>query len=183
MTFAGDEFEGEGRGKIAEQQLTKNKLPWLVIDKDQAFKGHFAGWLPIFDYAYGPCISHFLENPGAETCKLAPLSNSDVRSVVAIAQVADADKKIIETAAPLVGKKYVAYPLEAFMRHYEYVSPSQRHTMVSITTFDETVESHNGIQCAHRTRETCSKLVRWSDHTVLEFDPAKGDLRAWWFEQ
>ena len=180
MLFEGDEFEAGERGKIAKEQLAKNNLASLIIDKPEAFKGHFAGWLPIFDFAYGPCIQAFLDNPKAETCQLAPLSNSDVRSIVRIAQVAGADGKAIATAAPLVGRKFVAYPLGAYMRHYDYVSATKRHTMVSITEFDEGVESRDGIQCS---RKICSKLVRWSDHDILEFDPEKGDLRAWWFEQ
>jgi dienelactone hydrolase len=180
MLFAGDEFEDGDRGKIAKEQFAKNKIALLTVDKPQAFTGHFAGWLPIFDYAYGPCIQSFLDAPKAQDCALAPLSNTDVRSIFRIGQVAGADDKLITSAAPLLGKKFVAYPIGAYMRHYDYVAADKRHTMVSITVFDEAVDFHDKQQCA---RKTCSKLVRWSDRDILEFDPDKGSLRAWWFEQ
>ena len=109
--FAEDRFEPDGRGNSAEKQLSKNKVAHLIVNRDPAFKGHLAGWLPIFDFAYGNCIRSFIEHPGPTECNLPPLSNSDVRSIVSAKQVIDIDDKNVASAQPLVGKKFAIYPL------------------------------------------------------------------------
>ena len=58
--FADDDYDPGGRGKLVEQQVRTRQLAHLLIDNPPGLKGHGAGWLPMFDFAYGACIETFL---------------------------------------------------------------------------------------------------------------------------
>jgi hypothetical protein len=172
------------RGKIAEAHFTQANIPHLVIAKPPGFSGHYAAWLPIFDYAYGACIIAFLDRPAADTpaapCAPPPLANDDFRSIVALKQVAGADQKRIVSDAPLLGKKFVAYTLyDVDNKHFDYVAPGERVTMLSDGEIRERVAFRDGLQCIGKT---CSILVRWSESEILEFEPKSGAVKAWWIE-
>jgi pimeloyl-ACP methyl ester carboxylesterase len=169
------------RGRIAEQYFTQANIPNLDITKPPGFFGHYADWLPIFDYGYGACLRAFLDNPAAKAaCAPPPLVNTDFRSIVEMKQLADASARRIAAATPLVGRRFVAYTLEDMdNKHFDYVSPAERVTMESDHVAREQVAFRNGQQCIV---QVCSILLRWSDHEILEFDPRSGSIKAWWTE-
>jgi hypothetical protein len=169
------------RGQIAEQYFAQARIPHLVIAKPPGFFGHYAGWLPVFDYAYGACVRAFLANPTASpTCAPPPLVNTDFRSITSLTQIPDAAGKRIVSAAPLVGRRFVAYTLQNVdNKHFDYVAPDQRVTMLSDQEVHEQVAFRDGRQCAG---QTCGVLEQWSDHEILEFDPESGGIKAWWTE-
>lgn len=169
------------RGRIADQYFAQANIPHLDITKPPGFFGHYAAWLPIFDYAYGACLRAFLDNPTATVaCAPPKLVNTDFRSIASMTQVADLAGKRIDQATPLVGRQFVAYTLQDMdNKHFDYVSPTERVTMQSDQEMREPVAFRDGQHCAG---QVCSVLVRWSDHEVLEFDPLSGGIRAWWTE-
>jgi hypothetical protein len=167
------------RGQIAEKNFTQANVPHLVIAKPPGFSGHFAGWLPFFDFVYGKCIARFLENQNSDTCPLPPISNGDFRSILNLKQVTDADKKRITSAETLVGKKFDIYENNDFNRRYDYISPNQRIDMQAASDARESFLFRAGLLCSGNN---CSTLIRWSDHEILEFDAKAGDLKAWWIE-
>ena len=167
------------RGQIAEQYFGGAHIPHLVITKPPGFFGHYAGWLPIFDYAYGGCMRAFLANPAAATsCAPPALANTDFRSIANLKQVAQPHR--IVSADSLLGRKFVVYTLKDIDNKYiEYVSSAERVTMLSDNVLREPIAFHDGQQCI---AQGCGVLLRWSDHEVLEFDPATGATKAWWIE-
>lgn len=153
-------------------------LPFI---KPPGFTGHLAGWLPIFDYAFGKCIAAFIENPSSSPCTPPPLSNADFRSIVDIQQVAEAGSRGITSAESLVGKKFLAYTLSASVtQHYEYVSATQRKHMQGTGTTSEGVSFRKELHCVG---SQCSKLLKWNDGQLLEFDAKGGRLVGWWVER
>ena len=110
---------------------------------------------------------------------LPPLSDADFRSILDITQVADADKKRIASAEPLVGKKFDVYIIGEFTRQYDYVSASERTKLIADAFSRERFSFRDGLLCAE---SKCTSLIRWSDSELLEFDPKSGDLIAWWIE-
>ena len=114
------------RGAIAEKHFAHIGSPNLVIVRPPGFSGQMAGYLPFFDHAFGQCIAEFLDNPATRPCPLPPIANDDFRSILDLKQVADADKKRVESGEDLVGKKFGVYALDAVLRRYNYVSTTQR---------------------------------------------------------
>jgi hypothetical protein len=167
------------RGQIAEKHFTQANVPHLVIAKPPGFFGHFAGWLPFFDYAYGRCIAKFLENPNSNACPLSPIANDDFRSILNLRQIVDADKRRITSADTLVGKKIDAYENRRISRQNDYISSSQRTDLQPVSEVRETYSFRDGLLCAEGE---CSTLIRWSEREILEFEPKTGDLKAWWIE-
>jgi pimeloyl-ACP methyl ester carboxylesterase len=172
------------RGEIAEKHFAQDNVPHLLIVKPPGFSGHFAGWLPFFDYAFGNCIGNFLQAPGPAACALPPISNADFRSILGLKQIADADNRRIASAAPLVGKKFAVYENDTggniqFNRQYDFISPVQRDTMQPLQEGLESYVFRGGLLCA---ADNCTALIRWSEREILEFDPKTGNLRAWWIE-
>jgi pimeloyl-ACP methyl ester carboxylesterase len=167
------------RGQIAEKHFTQVNVAHLVITKPPGFFGHFAGWLPFFDYAYGKCIAKFLENPNSNACPLSPIAKDDFRSILNLKQITDADKRRITSADTLVSKKIDVYENNRISRQYDYVSSSQRTDLQPVSEVRETYSFKDGLLCA--TGE-CSTLIRWSEREILEFEPKTGDLKAWWIE-
>jgi pimeloyl-ACP methyl ester carboxylesterase len=167
------------RGQIAEKYFTQANVPHLVIAKPPGFTGHFAGWLPFFDFAYGKCIESFLELPKTEACPLPRISRDDFRSILNLKQVTDADKRRITSAETLVNKKFDAYENDDFNRQYDYISSSQRTNMQAVSDTRESFSFRDGLLC---TGSKCSTLIRWSEQEILEFDAKAGDLKAWWIE-
>jgi pimeloyl-ACP methyl ester carboxylesterase len=168
------------RGEIAERHFTLANVPHLIIAKPPGFSGHLAGWLPIFDYRYGTCIQAFLENPNSDACPPRRIASDDFRSIIDIRQVVEANRKSISSAQELAGKNFVAFTMaDVVNKYYRYVSPGQRVTMVGNNEASEDFTVRDGLHCVGTT---CSRLVRWSDGYLLEFDQNTGRLNAWWVE-
>ena len=168
-----------GRADIAGKYFTKAKVPYVIIAKPAGFKGHLAGWLPIFDYRYGshPVIP---ENPKSGACQVSPIAKYDFRSITDVRLVAEADKKAVSSAEGLAGNilSSIAWSISV-SKYYRYVSPKQRMAMVGKNEIPEDFTFRDGLHCAG---SACSRLVRWSDGYMLEFDPKTGNLDAWWIE-
>jgi predicted alpha/beta-hydrolase family hydrolase len=180
LVFSRDEYNLGELGKIAEKQFAKLNVPHLIIDQPAGFLGHFAGYLPIFDYVYGACIQPFLDSPSTQACRLPPLSNDDFRSILDIKQVHDVDERRIKSLTPLVGKAFTVYRLADLNGHYQFVSESE---LVS-----RGPGGQRRLQISFRDRmvclgSTCRLIVAWSKEQFLEFDPRNGALKAWWVEE
>ena len=167
------------RGEIAKKHFTDVNVPHLIIAKPPGFSGHLAAWLPVFDYGYGKCVQSFLENPRSGACRAVPLTRFDFRSIVSISQMAALDKRLV-SADTLAGKKFAAYTMSDLAnKYYRYTAPGKRMVTEGGGERPQDVTFHDGLHCADKT---CSRLVRWSDGYILEFDPKTGDLDAWWVE-
>jgi pimeloyl-ACP methyl ester carboxylesterase len=168
------------RGAMAEKHFAQAEVASFILAKPPGFTGHYAAWLPVFDYAYGRCIEAFIESPAPKACVPPGLSSRDFRSIVDLKQVADAESKAITSAEPLVGKKFVVYALaEIVTHHYEYVTKVQRKHSGNKGTQSESVTFRGGQHCAGGR---CAKLLEWSKGHVLEFEAETGKLLAWWVE-
>ena len=177
MEIDQDDHEPGGRSEVASTLLQQQNVPHLVIDKPAGFGGHFGGSLPVFDFAFGRCIQGFLDSAKAATCWPPPLSNEDFRSVVNIRQVADAEQKLVASGTSFAGRKFAAYDLDEVFQHFDYVTPVQRELLTVYVRKREAISFRNGLHCVAKA---CTKLVRWSDSEMLQFDPASGNLKAWW---
>jgi hypothetical protein len=170
------------RGRIAEKHFADAKVPHLILAKPPGFTGHNSAALPVFDYAYGGCIQSFIENPNSDACVVPPLSNSDFRSLVSIDQIANADERQIRSAQALVGKKFVAYAITAnvnMAQHYSYDSATQRKHVEFASHKEEAVSFRDSSHCV---AGMCSRLIKWDEGYVLEFNAKSGKLNAWWVE-
>jgi pimeloyl-ACP methyl ester carboxylesterase len=180
-TFAGDKWDPGNLATLVRSHYQSLSRPDFVIDKPGGFVGHFSGWLPVYDYAFGQCIEAFLEQPQALACRPRPLSNDDFRSIVKLSQVADAGSRRISSAQPLIGKKFVAfnlaYPKRPYHYLYNYETAGERSTMSPFAETSEAVSFRDGQHCV---AGTCTLLIQWSQRQILEFDPSSGNLRAWW---
>jgi dienelactone hydrolase len=176
LFMGSDPFEIGGRGAMANQA----RAPHVVIDQPPGFTGHYAGWLPVFDFGYGDCIRRLLTTGAAGACAPPPLSNSDFRSIASLSQIGDPGARRIASPAPLAGHVFFAYTLQdRDNKQMTYdASGATRTTLVSAGANREAVAFQNGQQCAG---QTCTILVQWAPGQILEFDPA-GPLRAWWIE-
>jgi pimeloyl-ACP methyl ester carboxylesterase len=181
FNFPNDPFfepDAIARGAIAEKHFEDSHLARLVIAAPPGFTGHYAGWLPFFDFAFGKCIGAFLDQPNSKPCRLPPIANDDFRSILEMKQVPDAQSRRIASSDPLVGRKFAAYTLnDEDFKHFDFVSARERATLESQKEFREPIEFRNGELCASGR---CSILVRWSDNEILEFDPGSGKLKALW---
>jgi hypothetical protein len=150
----------------------------LLIAGPPGFFGHYADWLPFFDFAYGKCIAAFLDTPTNEPCRLPAIADTDFRSILSLRQVPDANSRRIASSAPLVGRKFAAYVLrdEDFKR-YDFISAGERVTLLSQREFREPIEFHDGQICAS---QQCHTLIQWSETELLEFESETGELKAWW---
>lgn len=171
--------DAAARGRIANGHFASARIPHLLIVNPPGFVGHYAAFLPVFDFAYGRCIAAFLERPATLPCPTPALANDDFRSILALNQLAGADTKRISAVAPLVGKRFVTYSLGPDNRRFDYVATDRRTVMETTRQSSETIAFRNGMQCAG---EACSVLERWSERELLEFDPTSGRLAAWWIE-
>jgi pimeloyl-ACP methyl ester carboxylesterase len=169
------------RGAITAKYFKEANVPGIVIAKPPGFFGHFAAWLPVFDYAYGRCIRAFIDNSTSEACTTPELTNDDFRSIVDIIQVADGESKVIKSAEPLVGRKFVAYTLTSRVaRRYDYISPTKRQHVGRGDVQNESVSFAKDLHCA---ASQCTRLVKWTDREFLEFDAESGKIFGWWIEQ
>jgi pimeloyl-ACP methyl ester carboxylesterase len=179
MFYPDDDEDPAGRSDVARKVFADNKLANLLIDHPAGFAGHFAGWLPLFDYEFGRCIQSFLDNLKTDVCNLSPLDNDDFRSILSLHKIADADGKRITTADMLVGKKFAAYMLGVPFRDWEFVSTTKRHGTRAPLEFDEDFAFRDGKLCV---KDDCYVLVRWSDGYILSYHANSGDLSGWWIE-
>jgi hypothetical protein len=169
------------RGVIAVAHFQQATIPSVVIAKPPGFTGHFAAWLPVFDYIYGRCIIAFVENPTPSPCSPSPLSNDDFRSIVDLNQIVDAESRVLTVPTMLVGRKFLAYTLSAHaIQQYEYASVSRRRYASGNGTKGEGYTLAKGLHCV---AERCGKLLQWTDGQLLEFEPKSGKTIAWWVEQ
>jgi pimeloyl-ACP methyl ester carboxylesterase len=183
-TFAEDRWEPGGRASLFGKHFERVRVPYFTVDEPRGFSGHFAGWLPIYDYAYGKCIEEFIEKPEVITCTASPLVNNDFRSIFRIADLADAEQRRIVSGDTLAGRTFVVYNLNLPNRQYHYLyqyrTAARRDTMSPLAQSQEDVSFNNGQQCVGTT---CSSLIKWSEHELLEFDTEHGNLIAWWVEK
>jgi len=169
------------RGAITAKYFKDASVPGIIIAKPPGFFGHFAAWLPVFDYAYGACIRAFIDHPKSETCTTPELTNTDFRSIVDIIQIADSERKVIKSAEPLVGRKFVAYTLTSRVaRRYDYISPTKCQHVGRGDKQNESVSFAKNLHCA---AGQCTKLLKWTDREILEFDAKSGKIFGWWIEQ
>jgi hypothetical protein len=182
-TFADDPYEPGGRAQLVSAHFERDNVPSLIIDRPAAFFGHFAGWLPVYDYLYGGCIGSFFEQPAGTPCVAPPFSDDDFRSVFNISRVAEADQKRVTSGDTLAGRSFVIYnlklPDKKYHYFYQYKSATERDIMSPVAQSHETVSYRDGQQCVG---SVCSVLLSWSDSQFLEFDPKSGSLIAWWIE-
>jgi pimeloyl-ACP methyl ester carboxylesterase len=166
------------RGILAETHFAETHKANLIIAAPPGFFGHYADWLPFFDYAYGECIAAFLDKPTTEPCRLPAIANTDFRSILSLKQIPNAESRRIASSAPLVGRKFAAYVLndEDFKR-YDFISARERVTLQSQRKFREPIEFHDGQICAS---QQCRTLIQWSETELLEFESETGKLKAWW---
>lgn len=183
-TFTGDRWEPGNRAALLRKHFETDKLPSLIVDEPQGFSGHFAGWLPIYDFAYGACIESFLEGPSAVTCSPPPLANDDFRSIFNISQVAGAEQKRVTSGDVLSGKDFVVFnlglPNKQYHYLYSYKSAAERDTLNPLAQTKEQVAFRDGQQCVGTA---CTTLIAWSEGRYLEFDPKSGSLLAWWIQK
>lgn len=169
------------RGAISEKYFAAANVPSIHIVKPPGFFGHFAAWLPIFDYAYGDCIRDFIEHPKTVQCVTPQLTNDDFRSIVEIAQVGDGASRNLRSVEQLSGRAYVAYTLtKQVLRRYKYVSPTERLHTTKGDPKTERVSFRNELHCAG---DQCTRLATWAPGYLLEFDGKSGKLIGWWIEQ
>jgi pimeloyl-ACP methyl ester carboxylesterase len=179
--FSGDSYNVGQRGPVAEKVFAKDSTAHIIMDRPPGFSGHYAGWIPFFDFVFGKCVESFLDNPASKKCSLPPRSKDDFRSILHIKEVADVADSLIASAQPLVGRSFVAYTLrDVDNKQFRYKSATERATMLTNSQLTEAIAFRNGLHCAGKT---CSKLVQWSEHVLLEFDAVTGSLKAWWIEQ
>jgi pimeloyl-ACP methyl ester carboxylesterase len=178
LLFPDDEYEPGGRGEIAEDYFAEIGVPHIVIDDAPGFSGHFAGWLPFFDFVFGQCITQFLDNPvSSVACPLRPRAKNDFRALLLMGDLAGGLGKGITTAVSIVGKAFDAYALNAESRRYDFVSPTERINLQPFKEFHEAFSFRGGLLCV---AAACTKLIQWSDREILEYDPNAGELKAWW---
>jgi hypothetical protein len=166
------------RGILAKTHFAEAHVANLIIAAPPGFFGHYADWLPFFDFAYGKCIAAFLDQPTTEPCRLPAIANTDFRSILSLKQIPDAESRRIASSAPLVGRKFAAYVLrdEDFKR-YDFISARERVTLQSQRKFGESIEFHDGQICVS---QQCRTLIQWSETELLEFESDTGRLKAWW---
>jgi dienelactone hydrolase len=178
FTFmGGDPYEIGGRGAMANQA----RAPHVVIDQPPGFSGHYAGWLPVFDYGYGDCIRRLLMTGAAGGCAPPPLSNSDFRSIASMSQIGDPGSRRIASPEQLAGHAFFAYTLQDHdNKKLTYdASGSTRTVLTTIGRTSEPVAFQNGQHCAG---QTCTTLVQFAPSQILEFEPT-GGIHAWWIEE
>jgi pimeloyl-ACP methyl ester carboxylesterase len=173
--FRGDDYEIGERGQIAEKDLTSNGVPHLVIDKPAGFTGHFAAWLPVFDFEFGGCISAFLDSLRSQGCERRQLNSTDFRSIINISQLAKPDR--ISSPDALVGRQFVVYARGAPSRKVDYISATERSDLSSDGLTNKEYSFRNDLHCVAKD---CEVLAKWSDGHLLAFDPQSGDVKGWW---
>jgi pimeloyl-ACP methyl ester carboxylesterase len=166
------------RGILSATHFAEAHVANLIIADPPGFYGHYADWLPFFDFAYGECIAAFLDKPSTEPCRLPAIADTDFRSILSLKQIPDAESRRVASSAPLVGRKFAAYVLrdEDFMR-YDFISAHERVTLQSLRKFQEPIEFRDGQICAS---QQCRTLIRWSETEFLEFEQGSGELKASW---
>jgi pimeloyl-ACP methyl ester carboxylesterase len=183
-TFAEDRWEPGGRAQLLRENFERKRVPYLMIDQPAGFTGHFSGWLPIYDFAYGKCIQDFLEKPQTVACMPPRLVSDDFRSVFRLSEIANAEQKTVVSGSTLSGRTFVVFnlalPNKQYHYLYDYKSASQREIMSPLALSHEDVSFRNGQQCVG---SVCSTLIKWSERELLEFDPRSGNLIAWWIER
>lgn len=182
--FSEDEFDPGGRGKLVEEQGRSRKLPYLVIDDPPGFKGHAAGWLPIFDYVFGKCIQLFLETLRSQQCELPALSPTDFRSIVHRSQIPDFDAKRIVAPDDLVGHSYVVFSSEGDNSsrawEVEFKSQSLAVRQTAKSRRELTYQLNEGDFCQ---QNRCNVLIQWDDQHMIAFDRSTGAATAWWIKK
>jgi pimeloyl-ACP methyl ester carboxylesterase len=166
-----------GRAAVAEKHFSEAKVAHVVLDRPRGFTGHFAAWLPVFDFAYGQCVEAFLDRPRNGTCRTPPLANNDIRSIVNIKQIEEANRKRVTSTAPLLGKRFAVYALDEENEEFDFATAIFR--MRAQSQKPETIVFRGDEMCVGKK---CSVLLQWSEREFLEFDPATGQLRASWMQ-
>ncbi len=176
--FSDDPEEIPGRATALSAALTKSQTPHYAIENPKGFKGHYAGWLPVFSYAYENCVNQLIERIKPDNCRANTLSNSDFRSIVDITQVQAHPR--ITSANALTNRKFATYRLRDVDNAFFRYSENTRESTMTTTQTTEVFRFNDGMHCVG---SECSLLVKWSENELLEFDPKSGALKAWWSEE
>jgi hypothetical protein len=181
--FRGDEFEAPGRAEMVGSVAAKNKMIYLV-DRPEAFAGHFSAWTPIFDFVYGDCIAKLLQREALEVCTRNMDPNTDWRSVLGYDQIAAPMRTPID-ASTLSGRQFVRYGLgheESFVTQTEQtVSVLSRRGTQRVPL--KTSQKGSAEISTYCLGNACGRLVRWNADVLLEFDVKGDDLRYWWLRE
>ncbi len=179
MFFSGDDEEIPGRAAVFRDVFSRAGIPHFAIENPPGFSGHFAGWLPIFSYAYDRCISLVIENVmPQENCRNSQLSTTDFRSIFSLAQVQNIER--LRSDHLLAKKQFVSYRLrDADNVFYDYNFAPKRSF---IRTSRRGTEETNFKDSRFCTARECTTLAKWSESELLEFDLGTGAIRAWWIE-
>ena len=80
-----------------------------------------------------------------------------------------------------MGRNFVAYTLTSRVtRRYGYISSTKRQHIGRSDVRDESISFTKDLHCV---ASECTKLVKWSDRELLEFDAKSGRIFGWWIEQ
>ncbi len=176
--FKDDPFESSGRAEHLTQSLDRKGIAHLIIDRPAGFGGHFAGWQPIFDYAFGKCIARFLDAPAKFACEPEPLGQDDMRAIIHVDQVPKEAAKELGDTADLAGSRYVRYSRP--LAEAEFTSAAKIRLIEAVKERTPAVTVKNKLLCVETT---CNRYFRWKDGSLLEFDAKSGNLAALWIKQ
>ena len=178
--FADDAFDPGGRGDIAKDIFRRSTSPNLLIDRPPGFKGHYAGWLPIFDFVFGSCLHSFIEAPVTSECPMVPLDDADFRSIVKKDQVVDFDNRKIGSADELKGGTFIIYRTAGGPVQAEFDQGAGLHTLRAKGVVDGKFSFTSGRICY---LDECLDLVRWDEKHLIGFDSTSGQARSWWTQE
>lgn len=180
ILFAGDEYDPGGRGQIAKDIFRRHNISNLLIDNPPGFKGHYAAWLPVFDFVFGSCVSSFIESPVTAQCSLPSLDDADFRSIVQRDQIKDFDSRKISSVDELAGRTFVIYRTGSGPVHADFSRGQSSHTLKASGAVDERFSFSSGRFCL---LSECFDLVRWDERHLVGFDSITGNARSWWIRE
>jgi hypothetical protein len=171
-----DKLSPQSQSLYAREHFEKAGLPYLLLDRPPGFVGHYSSYLPVFDYAYGACISEFLNNPGNVSCEPPLLSDKDFRTSLDFQKAMSAGQPI-DAADLSADVSYLAYGLGHKSRYLHFQTGGRLSLVAADHTSVESVRLENGLMCVEKE---CTRLVRWDRDHVLEFDKTTDTLKYWW---
>jgi pimeloyl-ACP methyl ester carboxylesterase len=180
VLFAADDYDPGGRGEIAKAIFRRSNTASLLIDSPPGFKGHFSGWLPVFDFIFGSCLGSFIEARVTSACELPALDDADFRSIVKKDQVRDFDSRKIGAANEIPDGAFVVYRTGGGPAHAEFKQGQSPETLRAKGAVDGKFSFSAGHVCY---LDECLVLVRWDETHLVGFDPATGQARSWWIRE
>jgi len=163
--FKNDEFDPGGRGPVTRDTFAANHVAAMVIDQPPGFDGHGGGWLPQFDYAYGGCLTSFLERPRTMRCdtSVAP-SKTDSRSVTTEQDALDGGGRLV-SLSDLNNRTFIVTGMGGQVTVEQYTLPTAFVT-ADDSTFHEEMRNDGDRICFFNT---CSRIYRLKDGGLVGF--------------